>query len=129
MLLFGEVTGRENDLYSFWHSSQRNDPGLNLSLYTNAKADTLLTQARATTDDSERQNLNAQFADLIAKDQPAVFLYAPEFLYVTSSNIHGIDLGSVANPSDRFANVSHWYIETKNVWDVFANGDEVDEQN
>jgi peptide/nickel transport system substrate-binding protein len=127
MLLFGEVTGRENDLYSFWQSTQRNDPGLNLSLYTNAKADTLLTQARATTDDSERQDLYAQFADLIAKDQPAVFLYAPEFLYVTSSNIHGINLGSVANPSDRFSNVSHWYIETKNVWNVFAKGDEVDE--
>lgn len=127
MLLFGEVIGRENDLYSFWHSSQRNDPGLNLALYTNAKADTLLAQARATTDEDDRQKLYAQFADLIAKDQPAVFLYAPEFLYVASSRIHGIDLSGISDPSDRFDTVSKWYIETKYVWDSFTKDNGVNE--
>src|SRR3989344_734327 len=34
-VLFGEVVGRTLDLFAFWHSSQRNDPGLNLALYTN----------------------------------------------------------------------------------------------
>src|SRR3989344_5952561 len=41
-ILFGEVVGRTLDLFAFWHSSQRNDPGLNLALYTNARADSLL---------------------------------------------------------------------------------------
>src|SRR5690606_4288812 len=44
-LLFGEVVGRESDLFAFWHSSQRNDPGLNIALYTNARADRLLEEA------------------------------------------------------------------------------------
>ena len=30
-LLYGEALGFEPDLYPFWHSSQVNDPGLNLS--------------------------------------------------------------------------------------------------
>src|SRR3989344_4252042 len=38
-LLFGEVVGSSLDLFAFWHSSQRNDPGLNLALYANVKAD------------------------------------------------------------------------------------------
>ena len=31
-LLFGEIVGRNPDLYSFWHSTQRLDPGLNIAL-------------------------------------------------------------------------------------------------
>jgi peptide/nickel transport system substrate-binding protein len=61
-VLFGEVVGRELDLYAFWHSSQRNDPGLNLSLYANAKADTLLSQARASTKQAGPRQALLQFA-------------------------------------------------------------------
>jgi len=46
-LLFGEIVGRDLDLFAFWHSSQRNDPGLNIALYANTKADKLLETARA----------------------------------------------------------------------------------
>ena len=46
-LLFGEVIGRDLDLFAFWHSSQRNDPGLNIAMYANPKADSLLETARA----------------------------------------------------------------------------------
>jgi hypothetical protein len=42
-LLFGEVIGRELDLFAFWHSSQRNDPGLNIALYANSTADKILS--------------------------------------------------------------------------------------
>jgi peptide/nickel transport system substrate-binding protein len=41
-LLFGEQIGTDRDLYAFWHSSQRTAPGLNVSMYTNSKADALL---------------------------------------------------------------------------------------
>ena len=53
-LLFGLVVGQGQDLFAFWHSSQRMDPGLNLALYANAKADTLLATARATNDQALR---------------------------------------------------------------------------
>ena len=45
-LLFGEVLGLDPDPYSFWHSSQKKDPGLNLALYDNKKVDDLLRDAR-----------------------------------------------------------------------------------
>src|SRR3989344_2469416 len=45
-LFFGEIIGRDLDLFAFWHSSQRKDPGLNIALYANSKADKLLEDAR-----------------------------------------------------------------------------------
>jgi peptide/nickel transport system substrate-binding protein len=119
-ILFGEVIGREPDLYAFWHSSQRNDPGLNLSLYANSKADTLLSQARATTNREDREKLYTEFADIIREDQPAIFLYAPDFLYVFPDNVVGVRIGSLTTPSERYQNVYQWYTDTERVWEIFA---------
>jgi peptide/nickel transport system substrate-binding protein len=119
-LLFGEVVGPELDLYAFWHSSQRNDPGLNLAMYANAKTDALLAQARATTDAGQRDKLYGQFAGLLVKDTPAIFLYAPDFLYVVPTGLHGVALGALTAPADRFSNVYRWYTETEHVWAIFA---------
>lgn len=119
-ILFGEVVGRSADLFAFWHSSQRNDPGLNLALYTNAKADTLLSQARGTTDKRQRDELYAQFSALVEKDQPAVFLYAPEFLYIVPRELKGVEIGALTIPSERFLNAYEWYTDTEKVWSFFA---------
>lgn len=120
-ILFGEIVGREGDLFAFWHSSQRNDPGLNLAMYANSKADALLAQARATTDVEERQQLWRQFSDLVVEDHAAVFLYAPEFIYAAPEGVHGIELGALTAPAERFLNVYDWYTDTERVWDVFVN--------
>ncbi len=119
-ILFGEVVGRSMDLFAFWHSSQRNDPGLNLALYTNSKADSLLTQARATIDKTARDNLYQQFAQIVAKDQPAIFLYAPDFLYLVPKTINEIQLGALTIPAERFLNIYQWYSDTQRVWSIFA---------
>lgn len=120
-LLFGEVVGRSADLFAFWHSSQRNDPGLNLAMYANTKADKLLAQARATTDTHEREQLYLQFASTVEKDEPAVFLYAPEFIYIVPSGLQGIELGALTTPAERFLNVYQWYTDTELVWSIFTN--------
>jgi len=120
-VLFGEIVGRTTDLFAFWHSSQRNDPGLNLALYTNASADSLLTQARSTTDKTQRSKLYAQFSSLVAKDDPAVFLYSPEFIYLVPQSLHGVELGALTSASERFFNVYQWYTQTEKVWSIFTN--------
>ena len=119
-ILFGEVVGRTADLFAFWHSSQRNDPGLNLSLYANSRVDSLLTQARSTNDTQDREELYKQFAVVVAKDDPAIFLYAPEFLYIVPQGMHGIVLGALTSASERFLNVYQWYTDTEEVWSIFS---------
>lgn len=119
-LLFGEVIGRELDLYAFWHSSQRNDPGLNIALYTNATVDSVLEKLRTTANGAERQKLYGQFKTELAKDVPAIFLYSPDFVYSIPNSIQGLDLGFVETPSDRFLSVARWHRETDYVWPVFT---------
>lgn len=120
-VLFGEVVGRTLDLFAFWHSSQRNDPGLNLALYTNTKADSLLSKARTTTNKREREKLYTQFAEYVRADQPAVFLYAPEFIYLVPKDLGGVELGALTDPSERFLNAHEWYTDTERVWNIFTN--------
>lgn len=119
-ILFGEVVGRDLDLFAFWHSSQRNDPGLNLAMYANTRADALLAQARTSTSNADRTKIYEQFAATLEKDQPAVFLYSPSFLYIVPSSLQGVELGALTSPAERFLNAYQWYTDTARVWNVFA---------
>jgi len=120
-LLFGEVVGQEPDLYAFWSSAERNDPGLNIALYANPTADTILSQLRQTSDPATKQNLYQKLDQQLAKDIPAVFLYTPDFVYSVPNDLVGITLGSINVPSDRFLSITSWHRETEYVWPWFAS--------
>ncbi len=119
-LLFGNVVGRDLDLYPFWHSSQRNDPGLNIALYTNIKADKALETIRTTSDEAKKTDAYKAFETEIQNDIPAVFLYSPDYIYATSKDIHDLEISNITAPSERFMSVSKWYMETDKVWKIFA---------
>jgi len=118
-LLFGEVVGRELDLFAFWHSSQRNDPGLNVALYANISADKYLEDARTESDQAIREEKYRAFEGEVKSDVPAVFLYSPFFIYVVPKEIKGLSLGSITTPAERFLNVHEWYVETNRIWKLF----------
>ncbi len=120
-LLFGELIGKDRDLYAFWHSSQRNAPGLNVSMYTNTKADKLLDDIRTTSDESVQTQKYTQFEKIIHDDIPAVFLYTPDFIYVVPKSIHNIFINNISTPADRWNSMQSWYLETEAVWNIFAN--------
>ena len=119
-LFFGEIVGRDPDLFSFWHSSQRNDPGLNVAMYANPSADKLLEAARGSTERNVRAERYREFAEIIREDTPATFIYAPYFLYALPRALKGVELGSITVPSDRFLDINNWYINTERVWTAFA---------
>lgn len=119
-LLFGEVIGRDADVFPFWHSSERNDPGLNIALYVNSAVDKLLEGARSESDREKREVSYRTFDQSVKSDIPAVFLYSPSFLYVVPKRVQGIALAELGTPQDRFLNVEKWYIETNAVWKLFV---------
>lgn len=120
-LLFGQIIGRDPDPFAYWHSSQRNDPGLNFSMYTNITVDKLLEEARTTSDDKQRMQKYESFQKEISKDNPAVFLYSPRFIYVIPNSLEGMDkVEHITVPSERFSQVYKWYIKTEKVWKIFA---------
>jgi hypothetical protein len=110
------VIGRDRDLYAFWHSSERNDPGLNIALYANKSVDALLEDMRQDDDPVKETEDLQKINDLIAADYPAAFTDAPEFLYTIPQDLQGVVLPQIAAPSDRFASVRNWHVRTDYVW-------------
>ncbi len=120
-LLFGTVLGRSLDFYSFWHSSQRNDPGLNVALYANITTDSILGEMRTSTDTSKREAALTKFAEEINTEMPALFLYTPELLYIFPNSVVGASFAGVAESQERFASIHEWFINTDSVWPIFKN--------
>ena len=116
VLLYGIIIGSDPDQYPFWHSSQTAFPGLNLAQYVNRSVDDLLEKARETDSETEAADLFGQFQDKVLEDRPAVFLHTPIYRYATTDRINGIGVERIFHPSDRFANVTEWYIKTKGEW-------------
>lgn len=119
-LLYGMVVGRDQDLYAFWDSQERNDPGLNIAMYVNKTVDALLEETRGTTDEKTRTNDLQKIENLIAADYPAAFIYAPNFIYAVPSDLRGVELPQIITPADRFATATAWYRFTDAVWPIFA---------
>lgn len=118
ILLFGQVVGYYPDPYAFWHTSQRNHPGLNVALYANTKIDKLLEEARTTVDLEKQKQLYTSFQEELTKDIPAIFLYSPAYVYTVPENLRGLDIEQIPFPQDRFAIIDSWYTQSRNVWDI-----------
>ncbi len=116
VVLFGEVLSADYDLYPFWHSSQVEDPGLNLSLYINRSVDDMLDEIRTLTDPAERADEYQNVADKIQDEIPAIFLYSPSYLYAQRNKVQGFTGSQFYTPADRFNTVEKWFIETKGTW-------------
>lgn len=114
-LLFGNVLSRSPDLFSFWHSSERFYPGLNLALYNNKKADLLIEAIRSNLNDESRIEQFIALQKAILDDYPAVFLLSPDYVLVLSKNIRGIEAGLIYEPAERFTQMKKWYIKTARV--------------
>lgn len=119
-LLYGMVIGRDQDLYAFWSSQERNSPGLNIALYANKTVDTLLEDARSSTSVETRTNNLQKIEDIIAAEYPAAFAYAPSFIYAVPQNLRGVQLPQIITPADRFASVATWYRSSDKVWPFFV---------
>lgn len=118
-LLFGEVVGRDPDPFAFWHSSQRNDPGLNIALYTNRKVDKILEEARTASSPEERRQKYEEFQKEIRQDIPAIFLYSPYYLYLTPRELKGFETEHIVIPAERFSQSFRWHFSTIYVWNIF----------
>ena len=128
-VFFGEILGRSPDPYAFWYSKNRLDPGLNIALYTNVKADALLEKIRATTDREQLAALYKSFNKLVLADVPASFIYSPYFLYLAPVAVQDLTLVPINTAADRFLNIYRWYIKTDRVWSIFANSNNQLENN
>lgn len=115
-LLFGEILNIDPDPFSFWHSSQKRDPGLNLVLFDDKNADKLLEDARQTTDANARIQKYAQFQDIVIDQAAAIFLYSSDYIYPQSKKIKDNNTRLISSPAGRFDDIMNWYTDTKRIF-------------
>ncbi len=110
LLLFGVNLGADPDVYSFWHSSQAKDPGVNLSGYSSPDADRALEAGRIKTDAQVRQGKYDTFLKAWNADAPAAVLYQTAYVYGVRDEAAGLVADRLVDPTDRFYGVEHWTV-------------------
>ncbi len=115
-LLFGQVLGGDPDPYSFWHSNQKKDPGLNLALFGDEETDKLIEEGRMEFNTEKRAELYKKFQDKINQEIPAIFLYSPDFVYPINKKVGGNNISNLISPSKRFSQINLWFIKTDRIW-------------
>lgn len=119
-LFFGQIINHESDLYSFWHSSQRTDPGLNIAMYNNKSIDTLLESIQKTLTLEDRLPKYKNLINEFDKNPQALMIYSPQYIYITSKTVNNIQINTLSVSSDRFASIYDWYAKEDLVWKIFA---------
>jgi peptide/nickel transport system substrate-binding protein len=114
-ILYGINTGADPDVYTYWHSSQAIDPGLNLASYSSATADKALEAGRTLQDPETRAAKYKAFITAWVNDDPAIMLYSPTYLYGVDKDVHGINIRRLITPADRFDDVQKWSVRVKPV--------------
>jgi peptide/nickel transport system substrate-binding protein len=93
-MILGWGTGADPDQYVVWHSSQSGPDELNHISYKNAEVDALLEAGRSSCVQADRTRFYHRLHEVLAEDQPLVFLYWRDVMPAVSSRVFGIDPGS-----------------------------------
>jgi len=115
-LVIGEVMNTDGGLFPFWHSSQKTFPGLNISQFMDSATDALLEKTRLTNDPDQIAALNVKIQTAVKSAMPAIFLYTPSYSYPISTSVTTVPMSRLTLPSDRFWNITDWFIKTKKAW-------------
>jgi len=117
-LLYGITLGSDPDIYAYWHSSQA-DPAsaqrLNFAEYKSGVVDASLEGGRGRVDPVLRATKYRPMLEQWKKDAPAIALYQPHYLYITTDKVYGFQPTRFNTPTDRFANVQNWAIRDQRV--------------
>jgi peptide/nickel transport system substrate-binding protein len=105
-LVLGWGIGSDPDQTSVWHSSQMGPDQLNHIGYDNPVVDELLERGRSSCHEAERVPIYHRLHEVLAEDQPLVFLYWGQYLPAVASRVHGI----VPTNNGILYNFEKWFV-------------------
>jgi len=112
-VLFVDASEPDPDPYDAWHSLSRGGRGDNLSLWSNPRVDTLLSEGRALAPPTRRVELYHEFQEIFAQEVPAIPLFVPTVIYVQDASLSGVRIGRLTEPGERFWQVQEWFLRTR----------------
>ena len=105
-IVLGWGIGLDPDQYEIWHSSKTGPDDLNHISYANPEVDELLERGRGSCFENERKKYYDRLQEILAEDQPIVFLYFPDALPVVATRVHGV----VESPNGIGFNFTEWFV-------------------
>jgi peptide/nickel transport system substrate-binding protein len=99
------------DPYPFWHQAQIIN-GQNYSQWDDRQVSEYLEQARVIVDLNERIKRYRNFQVRFADELPALPILYPVYSYGIDEKVRGVSMGPLYDPSDRFYNITAWYMLT-----------------
>ena len=106
------TASHDPDPYPFWHQTQVTG-GQNYSNWEDHQASEYLEQARISIDTGERARLYRNFQVRFDQELPALPLYFPVYTYAVSTDVQGVRMGALFDPSERFNTLASWFLLSK----------------
>ena len=105
-VILGWSISQDPDQYDIWSSKKTGPKELNFVGFADAEVDRLLEEGRRTFDIEKRRKAYFRIQEILAEEQPYVFLYYPDSLPVVQKRIHGIEPA----PAGISYNFIKWYV-------------------
>ncbi|GAB4374070.1 MAG: peptide-binding protein [Deltaproteobacteria bacterium] len=105
-VILGWSISQDPDQYDIWSSKKTGPKELNFVGFRNAEVDRLLEEGRRTFDLEKRKKAYFRIQEILAEEQPYVFLYYPDALPAVHNRIHGIEPA----PAGISYNFIRWYV-------------------
>jgi len=105
-IILGWGIGTDPDQYNIWHSSKTGPDELNHISYQNPEVDRLLDLGRASCRREERKKHYERLQEVLAEDQPLIFLYFRDALPVVALRVRGVE----PSPNGIMHNFPKWYV-------------------
>lgn len=105
-VLLGWSIGLDPDQYDIWHSSKTDEKELNFISYSNPQVDELLEKGRRIFDIESRKKIYYRLQEILAEEQPYVFLYVPDNLPIVHKRFKGIEPA----PIGIGYNIHEWFV-------------------
>jgi peptide/nickel transport system substrate-binding protein len=100
------------DPYPFWHQAQSTG-GQNYSQWDDRQASEYLEQARTASDIGDRVKPYRNFQVRFTSEMPALPLFYPVYSYAVDSQVQGVRMGPLFDPSDRLDTITSWFLLAK----------------
>jgi len=115
-LLVGESYRSLLDPYPFWHSSQKEEMGLNLSNFEKKEVDLLIEEIRKSNQEEKIKEKLNQVQEIILQEKPLIVLFSPYYFYFSRIDLKGLKEGNMVFSFERMGDLPFYYLKEKRVF-------------
>ncbi|MCX7816818.1 MAG: peptide-binding protein [Syntrophales bacterium] len=105
-VILGWTIPPDPDLFDVWHSSKTGPYELNFISFRNREVDELIEKGRSTFDQKKRKLYYNRIQEILAEEQPYLFLFIPDALPIVHKRFRGVEPA----PQGIMHNFIKWYV-------------------